>query len=111
MSATWEDSTPGQPHMPAPSPPRPYPMSYSDALNALMAGQRVGRRGWNGKGMWIYLAKQGVCERHIGGNDDGVVVFQVSLEPFIVMRTAQGTYVPWLCSQTDAVANDWELVA
>jgi Protein of unknown function (DUF2829) len=26
------------------------------------------------------------------------------------MRTAQGSVVPWLASQTDALAEDWEVV-
>ena len=30
--------------------------------------------------------------------------------PYIYMRTAQGDLVPWLASQTDLLAEDWELV-
>jgi hypothetical protein len=27
----------------------------------------------------------------------------------VVMRTADGEFVPWLCSQTDLLARDWEV--
>lgn len=30
--------------------------------------------------------------------------------PYVFMRTAQNDFVPWLCSQTDLLANDWEVV-
>ena len=31
--------------------------------------------------------------------------------PYVVMYTAQGEIVPWLCSQTDLLAVDWEIAA
>lgn len=57
------------------------------------------RQGWNGKGMVVFLAMKGqfIAKDLITGE----------LLPFLVMRTTQGDYVPWLCSQTDAVAADW----
>ncbi len=30
--------------------------------------------------------------------------------PFVYMRTVTGDLVPWLCSQTDLLATDWEAV-
>jgi hypothetical protein len=32
------------------------------------------------------------------------------LLPWIGMKTADGKFVPWLASQTDLLANDWEVV-
>lgn len=32
---------------------------------------------------------------------------EVSYHGHIDMRTATGEIVPWLCSQTDALAEDW----
>jgi len=29
--------------------------------------------------------------------------------PYLMMRTAQGDFVPWLASQTDILADDWML--
>jgi hypothetical protein len=30
--------------------------------------------------------------------------------PYVMMRTAGGEFVPWLCSQTDLLAIDWGIV-
>ena len=30
--------------------------------------------------------------------------------PWIGMKTADDTFVPWLASQTDMLAEDWEVV-
>lgn len=71
------------------------PMDFGTALGVLRGGGRVGRTGWNSKGMWIELQVP----------DDQS---KMSL-PYIYMSTAQGDLVPWLASQTDVLANDWEL--
>lgn len=34
----------------------------------------------------------------------------ISYQPHIDMRTAQGSVVPWLASQSDMLADDWEIV-
>lgn len=73
--------------------------AYSDfggALLNLRAGNRVTRGGWNGKGMFIELV-----------NNDGQMYKDGKMLPYIVMKTAQGEYVPWLASQTDLLAGDW----
>lgn len=70
-------------------------MDFGDTIRALRAGQRLRRAGWNGKGMWVELQVP----------DKGS---KMTL-PYIFMRTAQGDLVPWLASQTDMLAEDWEL--
>ena len=67
------------------------------AVKQLHDKQRVCRRGWNGKGMWLELQ---VPDEHS----------KMTL-PYVFMHTAQHDLVPWLCSQTDLLALDWELVA
>lgn len=69
-------------------------MDFGEALNELRAGRKVCRAGWNGKGMWLDLQ---VPDEHS----------KMTL-PYIYMRTAQGGLVPWLASQTDVLAYDWE---
>ena len=71
-------------------------MNFGSALEALKAGMRVARSGWNGKGMWIELQTPDAHSK-------------MTL-PYIFMRTADNNLVPWLASQTDMLADDWELV-
>lgn len=86
-------------------------MSFSHALEALKAGKRVARTGWNGKGMFIFLTKG----RTVPNTKDRSFAFfegdDVVLADHIDMRAADGSYVSgWLASQTDMLANDWEIV-
>ena len=64
------------------------------AIKQMHGGYRVRRSGWNGRGMWLALQ---VPDAHS----------KMSL-PYVYMSTAQGDLVPWLCSQTDLLAVDWE---
>ena len=70
--------------------------SIGSALTAMYAGLRVRRAGWNGKGMWIALQLPDANSK--------------MTEPYVYMRTAQGGLIPWLCSQADLLAADWEIV-
>lgn len=71
-------------------------MNFGGAIVALKGGNIVARKGWNGKGMWLKLQ---VPDAHS----------KMTL-PYIYMKTAQDDLVPWLASQTDILADDWELV-
>lgn len=86
-------------------------MDFCYALNALREGKRVERPGWNGKNMYIVLQEgypDGIpinanTAKAIGEPEGTVHIFL----PYIMMCTAQGTFVPWLASQTDILAEDW----
>lgn len=77
-------------------------MSFADALYALWGGNRVCRSGWNGKGMWLLLIEN----YQVGYAPD---LDGLKLLPWIGMKTADGGFVPWLASQTDILASDWEV--
>jgi hypothetical protein len=89
-------------------------LSFGHAVEALKAGKRVARAGWNGKGMWLVLVPgtQGLTV------DEGRPLAKAGLAvgtrfnylPHIDMFTAQGDLVPWLASQTDVLATDWTVL-
>jgi len=85
-------------------------MDFSGALLALKAGSRVARAGWNGKGMFLFLVPGStfVVNRLplLGIYPEGT---EVKYHAHVDMKTAQGDVVPWLCSQTDMLAQDWEV--
>lgn len=87
-------------------------MDFGEALTAVKAGARITRRGWNGKGMFLYLVPGSVFTVSrpplLGFYEEGT---EVSYLPHIDMRTADGSCVPWLASQTDLLAGDWEVVS
>ena len=86
-------------------------MTFGLAIEALKAGKRVARAGWNGKGMWLAYVSEvgyGVGLKVIapcGSGNSSVVV--PDLLPWIGMKTADNGFVPWLASQTDMLAEDW----
>lgn len=69
-------------------------LDFGWALASLRLGHRVSRKGWNGKGMWLAMQVPDAGSK-------------MTL-PYIYMSTAQGDLVPWLASQTDLLAEDWE---
>ncbi|PSK96691.1 uncharacterized protein DUF2829 [Haloactinopolyspora alba] len=71
-------------------------MDFGEALDALRAGQKVSREGWNGRGMWLALQ---VPDEH-----------SKMRRPYIYMRPVDGDFVPWVASQSDLLANDWLVV-
>lgn len=78
------------------------------AVKEMQNGAKVRRAGWNGNGMWI-----GLVPGDQWGLGSSQTAFDYSgpgqLLPWIGMRTAQGQFVPWLASQTDILAMDWEI--
>lgn len=85
---------------------------FGSALKLLKIGHRVARTGWNGKDMFVFLVPGSTFTVNrpplLGIHPAGAVI---NYQPHIDMRTADGTIVPWLASQTDLLAEDWVLAA
>ncbi|MDE7426126.1 MAG: DUF2829 domain-containing protein [Lachnospiraceae bacterium] len=78
-------------------------MTFGIAVELLKKGFKVAREGWNGKGMYLFLAHGEDIQSCTGINEKCVDV--------ICMKTAQDTVVfGWLASQTDMLAEDWVIV-
>lgn len=86
-------------------------MDFGTALAALKAGQRVRRAGWNGKDMFLFLVPGSTFAVSrpplLGIYPEGTVI---NYCPHTDMKTADGSIVPWLASQTDILAEDWEVL-
>jgi len=82
-------------------------MPFGLAIEAMKAGAKVARKGWNGKGMWLALVEG--RNWGIGGQApyDYTNAPHVTHLGFIAMKTADNGFVPWLASQTDLLAEDW----
>jgi hypothetical protein len=75
-------------------------MNFGQAIEALKEGERVARKGWNGKGMWLTLIHAGNAIHR--GYD---------MQDCIGMKTASNDMQPgWLASQADMLAEDWEMI-
>jgi hypothetical protein len=91
---------------------------FGKALEALKAGKRVARAGWNGKGMWLTLVPGTPKAELREGTPYSKALGLPSCEilPHIDMWTinADGrrAMLPgWLASQSDMLAEDWHVVS
>jgi hypothetical protein len=80
-------------------------MDFGQAIWNLKNGNKMARAGWNGKGIFIELQTPDL--------------FSKMTHPYIFIDTtglqtnnpdAPKNRVPWLASQTDMLADDWEVV-
>ena len=80
-------------------------MSFGLAIEALKKGYKVARSGWNGKGIFIELQVPDINSK--------------MTSPYIFIDTtgletnnpnAPKSRVPWLASQTDMLADDWQII-
>lgn len=80
-------------------------MNFGRAIEAIKDGERVARKGWNGKGIFIELQMPDENSK--------------MTSPYIFIDTtglqtdnanAPKSRVPWLASQTDMLADDWSVI-
>lgn len=86
-------------------------MDFSQALMQLKSGAKISRAGWNGQGMFLYHvpanaypAQTGVAKAYFG--EDAKVPYRA----YIAMKTVDEDVVVWTASQTDVLADDWDIV-
>jgi hypothetical protein len=90
-------------------------VSFSYALYAVKAGKRICRAGWNGKGMWLAYSPGNKVEPGKLWSPAAAAWSltrkePVEVLPYLIMKTADDKIVPWLASQTDILATDWEVM-
>lgn len=96
-------------------------MNFGDALQRLKGGNKMARKGWNGKGMFIVLMPElklpPYSSQEAGAKvNDRTARFigkdtPLNSRPYIAMWTAQQEWQPgWLASQQDMFAEDWFVV-
>lgn len=78
-------------------------MDFGDALAALKAGHKVFREGWNGKGLLLELQRP---DEH-----SKMTLPYIFISYPANAQNTPGARVPWLASQTDLLAEDWDNVA
>jgi hypothetical protein len=95
-------------------------MDFGKALEALKAGKRVARKGWNGKGMFLWLkpateiksdwCKDPMLKDLVDANGGSLQALGT-----ICMYTTDSTgrkaiLTGWLASQSDMLLEDWEIL-
>lgn len=96
-------------------------MTFGDAIEAMKQGKHVARKGWNGKGMYIFITEgyrinldslPVTLQHDISMRTAGAVgLDQLVVNSHIDMKTADGSItVGWTASQVDMLSDDWIIV-
>lgn len=92
-------------------------MNFGQAIEALKAGAKVSRTGWNGKGMWLILVPGTPTVNVVEGSayyKAGVTSCEIlpHIDMWTVNADGRRAMLPgWLASQSDMLADDWEVVS
>lgn len=98
-------------------------MTFGEAIQALKNGKHVARRGWNGKGMFLfYVPGASYAYEELNGYARDAARRATLIEKgeqgssrwvcaHICMKNASGQLViGWLASQEDMLCDDWEVL-
>lgn len=92
-------------------------LKFGDAIEALKEGKRVSRSGWNGKGMYLWLlpaasVKAEWCrEPHLKAMAESNGGEIMALGSIRMLTADRKVLTGWLASQTDVLAEDWQILA
>jgi len=86
-------------------------MNFSEALELIKHGKKLTRTNWNGKGLFVYLVPDSEFEVN---REPLKAMFQmgtkIKYRPHIDLKTADDTCGVWSISNSDVLANDWEIL-
>ena len=91
-------------------------LTFGQAIEKLKQGKKVARKGWNGKGMFLWLKPAGTIRAEWCKDPMLKVIVEknggeIAALGTICMLTAQNEIVSgWVASQTDMLSEDWEEV-
>lgn len=89
----------------------PKPLDFAGVVRGLKAGKRFARAGWNGNGMFLLLVPGSKGLTVDEGRPLALAGLPIGTKfdylAHVDMWTATGDFVPWICSQTDLLAEDW----
>lgn len=95
-------------------------MDFGKAIELLKAGKKVTRRGWNGKGMFLWLKpgteiKSEWCKdpvlKELAEQNGGTILGIPTICMFTHDSTGRKAILTgWLASQSDMLLEDWEEV-
>lgn len=89
-------------------------MEFNQALDYLKhaprTGAKINRSGWNNTEMLVCLQTgylDGIPVNKNTADADGLPEgSEARFQPYLMFKTAQGDFFPWVASQTDLLEND-----
>lgn len=86
-------------------------MNFGQAIEALKQGKKVARKGWNGKGQFLYLINGESFEYRVYADMSCLLDKDLMHSDVIAIYTTNNVIqVGWLASQSDMLCEDWYIV-
>ena len=86
-------------------------MDFGEALTLLRSGARLARRDWNAADQFVVLQAgypDGIPINANTARATGIPEGTVCrFRPYLMLRTADGSFVPWAPTVSDVLAEDW----
>ena len=78
-------------------------MNFGKALEVLKQGRKVTRKGWNGKGMFVFIDPGYTCAGYesFTGQKNNII------NPCFFIKNTNKTLSTWVPSVNDCLAEDW----
>ena len=93
--------------------------SFGDAVKYLKRGLKVARKGWNGKGMYLWLLPECIVKKE-WCRDERLIEAMMGKDEVLCLGSIrmfthdssgrQAVLTGWLASQSDILAEDWFIV-
>lgn len=82
-------------------------MTFGEAINKVREGKKIHRHGWNGKQQYVELATNisyiNSCGDIVNANHDAIG------NCALAFVGTSGVQIGWLATQSDMLADDWEV--
>lgn len=90
-------------------------LNFGGAIEALKAGKKVARKGWNGKGVYLWLLPENTIPKEWIKDPVLLEIIEdrdkLPMLGCIRMKTATGEVLTgWLASQSDILSEDWAIL-
>ena len=95
-------------------------MTFGEAIEAMQSGKKVARKGWNGKGMFLWLkpaaeVKKEWCKdpflAELAEKNGGTIPALGTICMYTHDSTGRNAILTgWLASQSDMLLEDWKII-
>ena len=86
-------------------------MNFGQAIELAKQGKKVQRKGWNGKGMYVFMVHGELLKSVLDDNYNHILADNVTdtlqVANTLTLKSTTSIQVGWLASQTDMLGEDW----
>lgn len=84
-------------------------LDFGRAVSAIKAGYAIRRRGWNGKGMFVYYVPPGAYPARTGIAVEYYGDQPVPYNAYMAIKNVDDSVSTWVPSVNDVLSEDWEI--